>query len=736
MTAQSNTTNPGNEKTFLGHPRGLIILFFTEMWERFSYYGMRGLLIIYLTQHFLFSDEKSTILYGAYTALVYVMTIIGGSLADKYLGTRKAVTFGAILLVLGHIGMAFEGSGSKELMTYKGQEYQITLDGRGGDARQIIKTEDGQSYIKFGNQVLEINNAQALGLPSQLSGFDYSVEMADEELQGENKIVKTLTYNDTEYQLVEEGKGDNKVVTLEKDGQKGTVVASDHRSMSFGTNPTLYLTESFKLGPSFPNKVGGFDYELVDTQLNGQAEVRTIKYEGKEYTLTKTGNGADAEYQLSGAEGESGVQLKAPHDLKISSAEALGLPAVIEGDEYQNRIVQQDLYVNILYLSLALIIAGVGFLKANISTIVGSLYGFGDTRRDSGFTLFYMGINLGSLLSALTCGVIGIVWGWAYGFGLAGIGMILGLITFIWKSHWLEGKAEPPNPAKLKEKVFAFINYEWMCYLIGVGIIAISMFFVMNAEMMGDIFGVLGIVMFLILVAYAIIKLEGDERHRMFAAIYFILAQIPFWALFEQAGSSLNLFTDRLVDRSMGGWVVPAPVFQSLNAAYIIIFAPILAWLWSFLAKRKLNPPTPVKFAFGVFLCGFGFLALVGGIEASGEVGLTAVYFIFLIYLLHTLGELMVSPVGLSAVTKLAPAQAVGMTMGAWFLYSGLSNFLAGVIAKTTGAETIGGQLTDVAAAKATYADVYTNVSYVAMGIALFMLIISPLIKKLMEGAD
>ena len=735
-TVKADTLGDEQGKTILGHPRGLYILFFTEMWERFSYYGMRGLLIIYLTQHFLFSDEKSTILYGAYTALVYVMTIIGGSLADRYLGTRKAVTFGAILLVLGHIGMAFEGSGSKELMTYSGKEYQITLDGRGGDARQIIKTESGQSYINFGNQTLTVNNASALGLPSQLGGFDYAIEQAADDLQGENKSVKILTYNGTEYQLVEEGMGEERVITLEKGSQKGTVIVSDHRSMTFGTNPTLYINSSFKLGPSFPNKIDGFDYDLVNSQVNGDIETRTIRYDNQEYTVTKTGDGEDAEYLITGTNGESDVQLKAPHDLEISAAQSLGLPAIIEGDSYQNRIVREDLYVNILYLSLALIIAGVGFLKANISTIVGSLYGFGDTRRDSGFTLFYMGINLGSLLSSLTCGVIGIVWGWAYGFGLAGIGMILGLVTFIWKSDWLEGKAEPPNPAKLKEKAFAFVNYEWMCYLIGVGIIAISMFFVMNAEIMGDIFGILGIVMFAILVSYAIMKLQGDERKRMFAAIYFILAQIPFWALFEQAGSSLNLFTDRLVDRSMGGWVVPAPVFQSLNAGYIIIFAPILAWLWGVLAKRNLNPSTPVKFAMGVFLCGFGFLALVGGIEASSEVGLTAVYFIFLIYLLHTLGELMVSPVGLSAVTKLAPVQAVGMTMGAWFLYSGLSNFLAGVIAKTTGAETIGGQLTDVAAAKATYAEVYTNVSYVAMGIALFMLLISPLIKKLMKGAD
>jgi POT family proton-dependent oligopeptide transporter len=186
----------------------------------------------------------------------------------------------------------------------------------------------------------------------------------------------------------------------------------------------------------------------------------------------------------------------------------------------------------------------------------------------------------------------------------------------------------------------------------------------------------------------------------------------------------------------MGGWEVPAPVFQSLNAGFIFIFAPIMAWLWIALAKKNLNPSTPVKFAFGVFMAGLGFLALVAGMKASGVNGMTAVYFIFLIYWIHTMGELMVSPVGLSAVTKMAPPQVVGMTMGAWFLYSGLSNFLAGVIARTTGAETLGGQLTDAAAAKAGYAAVYTNVAYVAMGIAVVMLLVSPIIKKWMHNED
>jgi POT family proton-dependent oligopeptide transporter len=421
----------------------------------------------------------------------------------------------------------------------------------------------------------------------------------------------------------------------------------------------------------------------------------------------------------------------------VAEPAALGLPAAINVSEYTLRTETQSLYLNILYLSLALIITGVGFLKANISTMVGDLYGFGDTRRDSGFTIFYMGINLGSFLASIFCGYLGIVYGWKYGFGLAGIGMLAGLVIFLRYQSWLEGRGEPPDPLKLREKVLGSLTVENLCYLTGLGIIAVSMLLVMNAHLVHQGYvGMLGVIILVVLLGYTFIALHGVERNRMLAALYFILAQIPFWALFEQGGSSLNLFTDRLVDRSLFGFSVPAPVFQSLNAAFIVIFAPLLAWCWVILARRGLNPSTPVKFALGVFMAGLGFLALVGGMKVSGAAGMTAVYFIFLIYWIHTIGELMLSPVGLSAVTKLAPARAVGMTMGAWFLYSGLSNYLAGIIAAGTGADTIGGQLTDTAAAKATYIEVYTNVGYVAMSIALVMLLVSPVIKRLMQDAD
>ena len=577
MSDASTAAVPSGRRdtSFFGHPKGLAILFLTEMWERFSYYGMRGLLIFYLTQHFLFGQEQANLIYGTYVALVYVMTIVGGTLADRYLGQRKAVTYGAILLVLGHGLMAFEGAGSQEIMTYEGSEYVLELDGRGGDADLTVRSDSGVSVVTFAEQ-------------------------------------------------------------------------------------------------------------------------------GRE--------------------------------MIIEDPEAVGLPATVLMDAVERRVEKQALFVNVLYLALALIIAGVGFLKANISTIVGELYDLGDPRRDSGFTLFYMGINLGSFLASISVGIIGFVYGWAWGFGLAGVGMFVGLLTFLFFQHWLEGKAEPPNPAKLKEKVLGPINVEIACYLAGLGIIAVAILAVVNPQYSGGVLGPIGLLMLTLMIGFAVFRTKGQERGQMLAATYFILAQIPFWALFEQAGSSLNLFTDSFVDRSMFGLQVPAPVFQSLNAGFIIIFAPILAWLWVFLAKRRWNPSTPVKFALGVFMAGLGFYVLVGGIGLSGS-ALVPVYFIFAIYWIHTMGELMLSPVGLSAVTKLAPARVVGMTMGAWFLFSGLSNYLSGVIASYTGAETIGGQITDREAALAGYADVYSQVGLVAMAIAVGMLIISPFIKRMMGDA-
>ena len=497
---------------FLGHPKGLFVCFATEMWERFSYYGMRALLILYLTKHWEFTDATSYLIYGAYTSLVYIMPVFGGMLADQILGSKKAVTYGAILLVFGHLGMTVE------------------------------------------------SNEQ------------------------------------------------------------------------------------------------------------------------------------------------------------------------------------------IFYLSLALIVSGVGFLKPNISTMVGALYEEGDPRRDSGFTIFYMGINIGAFTATLLCGYLGEEIGWAYGFGAAGIGMLLGLFIFLWGQKYLEGLAEPPSN-KYMTKVNG-ISYENWAYISGVVMVLVTWFLVQNSQLVGQLLGGFGVIFIGAWLLYALLKCAPEERDRLIVVGILILFSLIFWALFEQAGSSLNILTDRGVDRVIFGWEVPASMFQSLNAGFIFTIAPLFALLWIALAKRNMEPSTPIKFSIGIVLVGLGFLALVYGMNSSEGLQ-TGVIWIVLIYLLHTLGELCLSPVGLSSVTKLSPQRIVGFMMGMWFFASAAGNYVASLIAKGTAgdpvlkiAERIYFQVmnlpedTFTVNQKNGFMDVYTDVGLIAIGCGIFLAIITPLLRKLMHGAS
>ena len=485
---------------FLGHPKGLFVCFATEMWERFSYYGMRALLILYLTKHWEFTDATSYLIYGAYTSLVYIMPVFGGMLADQILGSKKAVTYGAILLVFGHLGMTVE------------------------------------------------SNEQ------------------------------------------------------------------------------------------------------------------------------------------------------------------------------------------IFYLSLALIVSGVGFLKPNISTMVGALYEEGDPRRDSGFTIFYMGINIGAFTATLLCGYLGEQVGWAYGFGAAGIGMLFGLIIFLWGQKYLEGLAEPPSN-KYLQKING-ISYESWAYISGVFMVLVTWFLVQNSQLVGQLLGGFGAIFIGAWLLYALFRCAPDERDRLIVVGILILFSLIFWALFEQAGSSLNILTDRGVNRVIFGWEVPASMFQSLNAGFIFTIAPLFAMLWIALAKRNMEPSTPIKFSIGIILVGLGFLALVYGMRSSEGLQ-TGVFWIILIYLLHTLGELCLSPVGLSSVTKLSPQRIVGFMMGMWFFASAAGNYVAGLIARATASDSSGvsNDVFDLTQ-KQSFMDVYTDVGLMAIGCGIFLAILTPILKKLMHGAN
>ena len=469
-----------------GHPKGLYMLFFAEMWERFSYYGMRALLIFYLTQHWLFNDGKSNLIYGAYTSLVYITPVLGGYLADRYLGQRKAVVFGGILLAIGHATMAVEG-------------------------------------------------------------------------------------------------------------------------------------------------VGG----------------------------------------------------------------------------------QNDPTINVFWLALALIIVGSGFLKANISVMVGQLYRLTDMRRDAAYTVFYMGINVGAALGTILVGYLGQRIGWNWGFGLAGIGMVAGLIVFVLGKKVLLGAGEAPAPLAR--------NKEIAIYGTGLAAVAVMWGLVQYQDVIQTLLIVSGIAL-LGYVLYEAFKLPKEPRERIFAILFLIALNPLFWGLFEQAGGSLNLYTDRYV--AIGD--VPASLFQSINPIYIILFAPMFAALWVVLGKRGLEPSAPAKFGLALLQVGAGFLVFVIGANSVGPAAMTPVIFVFLIYLLHTTGELCLSPVGLSAMNRLAPSFMASLIMGAWFYMTAVGNFVAGKIGEATGGE--GGEMS-----KELTLGIYNQIGWVAVGAGVVVLALSPIVKRWMH---
>ena len=470
----------------VGHPRGLFVLFYAEMWERFSYYGMRALLVLYLTKHWLFDDGKANLIYGAYGALVYITPVLGGLIADRYLGQRKAVFFGGILLAAGHGLMAVEGTG---------------------------------------------------------------------------------------------GQGDSTI--------------------------------------------------------------------------------------------------------------------------------------NVFWAALAFIIVGSGFLKANISVIVGQLYRLTDVRRDAAYTIFYMGVNLGAALGTILVGYLGETIGWAYGFGLAGIGMIIGLIIFVIGRPSLQGHGEPP--------VALTRMREWAFYGVGLGAVAIAWGLIQYQDVIQNLLIVAGLSM-LGYTLYEAFKLPKEPRERMFAILFLVALQPVFWGLFEQGGGSLNLYTDRYVDRAG----VPTSLFQSINPIYIVLLAPLFAWLWQSLGRRGLEPSAPAKFGLALTQVGLAFLVFVWGAESVGMQAMTPVIFVFLIYLLQTTGELCLSPVGLSAMNRLAPLHLASFIMGAWFYMSAVGNFLAGKIGEATGGE--GGEMS-----KELTLAIYSKIGWITIGISVVVLALSPIVKRWMH---
>jgi len=559
---------------FLGHPKGLYICFFTEMWERFSFYGMKALLLLYILKYHLFTDDAGYDLLGAYGGLVYAVPVIGGLLADRYLGMRKAVVFGGVLLVLGHLGMAYEGHAAR----------------------------------------------------------------------------------------------------------------------------------------------------------------------------------------------------------------------VIEGVT-----VRDEAALQVFYLSLALIIMGVGFLKPNISTIVGKLYAANDPRRDSGFTLFYAGINVGALFASLVCAFLGETYGWKYGFGAAGIGMVAGLGVFLWGQRYLEGHAEPANPALLKARV-AGVAREWWIYAGGLAGVALVWQLIQRTWTVHGAMHLIALAFVLWFVWFLWAKCTAAERGQMLSLVVLILAVLVFFTLYEQTYGSWITFTDRLMTKDLFAldlgdyqaavpWAVyvlaASPVLmvaalaasdrglQSrarglvllmaagllvalahdvvlvpqtagsltfLGAFFIVVLAPIFAWLWPWLERRGLNPSTPVKMGMGLVIAGLSFLPLVAAAKIAGTGDMASVWWLVLAYLILELGEVCLSPIGLGAVTTLSVPRVVGVMMGAFWLGTAYSEVLAAQFGKLASLEIPEGEVINMADAAAKYADLFQLMVWVGVGAGIFALLISPLLRRGMHG--
>ena len=581
--------DPTSEKTWLGHPRQLARLFSVEMWERFGFYGMRALLVLYLTKHFLIADYQANGIVGGYLSLVYLTPVIGGWLADYYLGSKRSVKWGALVMAAGYFLLCFGGQQAKPYATIGGQRYEVQVERSGS----VLDTRETKQWVIADGQQLTIH-----GLP------DGSVQL----LSGNGQVAKTIAK-----------------------------------------------------------------------------------------------------------------------------------------DDFQPGAERSPFYLTLMLVALSLIVIGNGFFKPNISTIVGTLYAKGDRRRDAGFTIFYWGINIGSIGGQILCPIFVQWFGWWAGFAVVVVGMLIGYALIQFDGGRLAGYGEPPERSGA--------DRSWLIYLLS--LLSIPLFWlifrnVMNTPAAAPGSGLwgyvlatpfLGKVLFITFLA-AVIGIpvwswrvgNKAEFQMMLAAIILVVFNVTFWTLFEQAASSLTLFADRNTTLELFGIGISAPQTQNFNPITIVIFAPILSWLWIALAKKGWEPSIQVKFGIALLLVGLGFVILAWSTGTANGDFRVALWWLVLTYFLHSIAELCISPVGLSMITKLSIARVVGMMMGVWFLSISIGEYLAGAAAQSASVQTIGGEVTNPQVALQTYAHTFMVGGETTMVAGVILLIISPWLKKLMHG--
>ena len=387
-------------------------------------------------------------------------------------------------------------------------------------------------------------------------------------------------------------------------------------------------------------------------------------------------------------------------------------------------VVQQEFF---FYAGMAFMVVGNGMFKPNISTLVGRLYKDGDPRRDAGFTIFYIGINVGAFLSTLVCGYFAKTEDWTVGFGIAGVGMLVGLVTFGLGKRRLAGQGEPPKPEALTGNLIKV--------LVGCLLLVPGVYLLLSED--AAVKGLLAVAVVVVLgsLIFTALKEEKIMRERMFVLIVLWFFHMVFWMFFEQAGTSLTLFTDRNIDLMLGDWEFPAAWGQFFNPLFILVFGALFTMLWIRLGKLGKDPTIPTKFGLALLQLGAGFGVLVWGAATFSDTGLVPLMVLVFCYLLHTTGELCISPVGLSAVTKLAPKRMTGMVMGAWFLSIAAAHKVGAMIAGETGAA--GQEGMTKAETLPIYADVFWQITLYSIVAGVLIIVLGQLVlKRWLHGAN
>jgi POT family proton-dependent oligopeptide transporter len=624
----------------LGHPKGLFLLFMVEMWERFSYYGMRGLLVLYLIAVFAARELPK----GLYTNDLEMTQVVEVD------------------------GKPADGASRHQMIN-------IAVDQEGFTSPANTVSATGELPVRVERVKLEKDPG---GDPTKdrwvPAGFDANAPIVVSGKQGgefENGSFAFRITNPTD-----------KLVTLRVGVQRSAENGVPYLKVNNSPTPInaeIKPDKELKDGDQF---VAAFEVNKVSSgRFWTRAHASTLYgwYTGLAYLFPILG-------------GIIADKLIGTHRSMLVGGLLISLGHIILGLSGIGELAHNAAGMSMFIAGLAVIVLGTGHFKPCVSVMVGQLYQPGDPRRDGAFTIFYMGINLGAFICAFVCGTLGEKVGWHWGFASAAAGMLAGLGMYMWgKPRLLKGIGEAPKPpedATRLSTVF-FVGSVVLAAVFGlayhvgiIGKIGDAMDYIGEDKILKILVpAVLGVAVLTWAVMFTL-KNAREDRGPVITIFVFMLFNAFFWIAFEQAGSSLNVFTEENTNRMLGSFEVPATWFQSVNAGLIFILAPLFAAMWTGLGKRRMNPSQPVKIALGLLFLGVGYLFMVAaGKITVGNAAKASMMFILMTYFWHTVGELCLSPTGLSYVTKAAPVQFVALLMGIWFVSSFIANLGGGLIA-------------------------------------------------------